>query len=167
MKYLLDANVFISASAMHYSFDFCPAFWDWLVLQNRAGKVFSIEHVGREIIDARQDQVSEWAKSVQGSFFLDLTSDVRPALTQTAQWLKSRDQGYTESAVRKFMLAADYYLVAYALSTDFAVVTHEIPAKSTNKVKIPDVCAGLSVKVMTPYQMLRNTRARFVLGKPK
>ena len=36
--YLLDANVFIQAKNLHYGFDFCPAFWDWLVEQNRAGK---------------------------------------------------------------------------------------------------------------------------------
>jgi hypothetical protein len=29
--------------------DFCPAFWDWLVAQNEAGRVFSIEKVGDEL----------------------------------------------------------------------------------------------------------------------
>ena len=32
--YLLDANVFIQAKNLHYGFDFCPAFWDWLIQQN-------------------------------------------------------------------------------------------------------------------------------------
>ena len=43
MAYLLDANVFMSAKNLHYGLDFCPAFWDWLIRENRAGKVFSIE----------------------------------------------------------------------------------------------------------------------------
>jgi len=30
MAYLLDANIFIQAKNLHYSFDFCPAFWEWL-----------------------------------------------------------------------------------------------------------------------------------------
>ncbi len=30
MPYLLDANVFIQAKNLHYGFDFCPAFRDWL-----------------------------------------------------------------------------------------------------------------------------------------
>ena len=34
-RYLLDANVFIQAKNLHYGFDFCPAFWDWLVDRNR------------------------------------------------------------------------------------------------------------------------------------
>ena len=31
-------------------------------------------------------------------------------------------------------------------------------------VKIPDACIGLGLKCVTPYQMLRTERARFVLG---
>jgi hypothetical protein len=34
--YLLDANVFIQAKNLHYGFDFCPGFWDWLVASNSA-----------------------------------------------------------------------------------------------------------------------------------
>ncbi len=45
MTYLLDANVFIQAKNLHYGFDFCPAFWDWLDDANNRGVVFSIELV--------------------------------------------------------------------------------------------------------------------------
>lgn len=41
MTYLLDANVFIQAKNLHYGLDFCPAFWDWLIDNNREGRVFS------------------------------------------------------------------------------------------------------------------------------
>lgn len=41
MRYLLDTNVFIQARNLHYGFDFCPAFWDWLDGQNAAGVVGS------------------------------------------------------------------------------------------------------------------------------
>lgn len=55
--------------------------------------------------------------------------------------------------------------MAYLLDADvFIVVTHEIPSASTRKIKIPDACIGLDVKCMTPYEMLRRERARFVLG---
>jgi Zn-dependent peptidase ImmA (M78 family) len=61
MAYLLDANVFIAAKNLHYGFDFCPAFWDWLVAENVAGKVFSIEKVGDEVL-AVADELSAWAQ---------------------------------------------------------------------------------------------------------
>jgi transcriptional regulator with XRE-family HTH domain len=33
------------------------------------------------------------------------------------------------------------------------------------KVKIPEPCIGLGIKCMTPFEMLRRERARFVLGR--
>ncbi|MBM3748675.1 MAG: DUF4411 family protein, partial [Acidobacteria bacterium] len=59
MGYLLDANVFIQAKNLHYGLDFCPAFWDWLVVQNEAGQVFSIERV-RDEIEACADELAAW-----------------------------------------------------------------------------------------------------------
>lgn len=60
MAYLLDADVFIRAKRLHYGFDFCPAFWAWLIEKNAAGQVFSIEKVGDEVM-AIEDELSEWA----------------------------------------------------------------------------------------------------------
>jgi Domain of unknown function (DUF4411) len=50
VAYLLDANVFIQAKNLHYGFDFCPAFWDWVEAANRSQSVFSIEKVGDELL---------------------------------------------------------------------------------------------------------------------
>ena len=47
MAYLLDTNVLLQAKNLHYGFDFCPAFWDWLKKANTNGLVFSIEKVSR------------------------------------------------------------------------------------------------------------------------
>ncbi|MBN2353724.1 MAG: DUF4411 family protein [Spirochaetales bacterium] len=41
MAYLLDANVFMQAKNLHYGFDFCPAFWDWLTRKNAEGAPYS------------------------------------------------------------------------------------------------------------------------------
>ncbi len=57
-----------------------------------------------------------------------------------------------------------YYLVAHAHAHGHVVVTHEVVVHSTKKIKIPNACIGLGVKCMTPYEMLRAERARFVLG---
>jgi len=69
MAYLLDANVFIQAKNLHYGFDFCPAFWDWLIAENAAERVFSIEKVGDEV-QAVQDDLSVWAGKLGPGFFL-------------------------------------------------------------------------------------------------
>ena len=57
------------------------------------------------------------------------------------------------------------YLIVHALTTGDTVVTHERADNSQKKVKIPDVCVGLGIKTMSPYEMLRKEQARFVLGR--
>ncbi|MFN3314300.1 MAG: DUF4411 family protein, partial [Hyphomonas sp.] len=44
------------------------------------------------------------------------------------------------------------------------VVTHEVPANSVKRIKIPNACIGLNLRFMTPYEMPRREQARFVLG---
>lgn len=61
MAYLLDANVFIQAKNLHYGFDFCPAFWDWLSAQHAQGLVFSISQV-IGVIGVRPQYCANWSK---------------------------------------------------------------------------------------------------------
>jgi len=160
MGYLLDANVFIQAKNLHYGLDFCPAFWDWLIVRNAAGDVFSIERVEDEI-KAVADELAEWAASRGSSFFLRPNAAILSALPRVSAWVTG--QHYEPAAVSTFLQVADYYLVAYALAHGHVVVTHEKASTSTKKVKIPEPCIGLGIKCMTPFEMLRRERARFVL----
>lgn len=160
-SYLLDANVFIQAKNLHYGLDFCPAFWDWLIVQNVAGNVASIEKVGAEL-QAGDDELSAWAIARGDAFFLPPDNSVLPALREVSIWATS--QKYEPAAVATFLQVADYWLVAYAKAQDRTIVTHEVPADSTRKIKIPNVCIGLKLPCISPYEMLRRERARFVLG---
>lgn len=161
MAYLLDADVFIRAKNLHYGLDFCPAFWDWLVAHNGAGKVFSIEKVGDEV-QALQDELSVWAGGRGSGFFLPVDAAAFPSLSAVSAWANS--QQYEPSAISTFLQVADYYLVAQAHAGRHTVVTHEIPSASKRRIKIPDACIGLGIKCMTPFEMLRRERARFILG---
>lgn len=161
MTYLLDANVFIQAKRLYYGLDFCPAFWDWLIARNTDQRVFSIEKVGDEI-DAGGDELADWATQRGAEFFLQPDQAILPALAAVSAWATS--QGYEPAAVNTFLQVADYYLVAHALAHKYTVVTHEKADSATKKIKIPNVCIGLGIKCMTPFEMLRHERARFVLG---
>lgn len=160
-RFLLDTNIFIQAKNLHYGFDFCPAFWDWLVAQNKAGRVASIDKVGDEL-RAGDDDLSDWAAARGHAFFLPPAGPVLPALERVSAWATS--QNYEASAISTFLQVADYWLVAHALAHDYVVVTHEVPADSTRKIKIPNACIGLGLTCINPYEMLRRERARFVLG---
>lgn len=160
MAYLLDANVFIQAKNLHYGLDFCPAFWTWLTRENRSGKVFSIEKVGDELA-AGADELSAWATSRGAGFFLRPDQSVVPAFAQVSAWVAG--QAYDSGAVNTFLQVADYYLVSHALAHGHTVVTHEKAAATSRQVKIPNACIGVGLKCVTPFEMLRTERARFVL----
>jgi hypothetical protein len=162
MPYLLDANVFISAKNLHYGFDFCPAFWDWLVREHQASKVFSIDKVGDEL-GAGQDDLAQWAAGLPDAFFSKPDAATLPALGTIANWVNGQPN-YSAAAKSTFLQIADYYLVAQALAGQHVVVTHERPNSSVHVVKIPNVCLGVGVTCLTPFEMLRRERARFVLG---
>jgi len=161
MAYLLDANVFIQAKNLHYGLDFCPAFWEWLIENNKAGKVFSIEKVGDEIA-AGADDLSNWAAARGDGFFLKPDAAILPVLATVSAWAYA--QNYEPAAINTFLQVADYFLVAHALAAGHTVVTHEVVSASTKKIKIPNACIGLKIKSMTPFEMLRVEHARFILG---
>lgn len=161
MSYLLDANVLMSANNLHYGLDFCPAFWEWLAHKGHTGAVFSIDKVADEI-EAGQDALTDWAR-VQGQVLFRRTPPtLAPQFTQVSAW--ATGQQYTPAAINTFLQAADFYLIAHALAHQHVVLTHEVQANSPARIQIPNACVGLGVRFMTPFQMLRIERARFVLG---
>jgi hypothetical protein len=161
MAYLLDANVFIQAKNLHYGFDFCPAFWDWLDEAHAKGLVYSVENVHAELATGNDD-LTTWADQRAGRFFLAPDAASVPSLQAVSTWAST--SGYEPAAVSTFLQVADYYLVAQAHALQHTVVSHEIVSNSTRRIKIPNACLGLKVKYITPFAMLRAEHARFVIG---
>lgn len=161
MTYLLDANVFIQAKNLHYGLDFCPAFWEWLLDNHTAGRVFSIDKVADEIA-AGDDELTDWMRENGNGLFVKTDAAVAAQFGRVSAW--TTQQNYEAAAINTFLQVADYYLIAHALANGHVVVTHEVPANSVKRIKIPNVCVGLNLRFMTPYEMLRRERARFVLG---
>lgn len=114
------------------------------------------------VMSISPDELSAWADARGAGFFLRPDANVFPALAKVSAWASG--QRYGASAVSTFLQVADYYLVAHSFASQHTVVTHEVPSASTRRIKIPDACIGLGIKCMTPFEMLRRERARFVLG---
>jgi len=121
----------------------------------------SIDKVADEI-EAGQDQLSQWARDHGHALFRRTPPTLAPQFTQVSTW--ATGQQYTPAAINTFLQAADFYLLAHALAGNHVVVSHEVPANSPARIKIPNACVGLGVRFMTPYQLLRIEQARFVLG---
>ena len=162
MAYLIDSNVLIEAKNRHYGFDFCPAFWTWLVDGNRRGRVFSIERVKQELVK-RDDDLANWALALGERFFLRPTRKVPDILKTIGEWADG--QGFEAPVIEKFMQGADCYLVAQALAGKFEVVTHEIYSPGKKRIKIPNACEAVGVGYLTSFEMLRREGARFVLDR--
>ena len=160
-QYLLDANIFIQAKNLHYGFDFCPAFWEWLDAKNAESKVASVERIQDEL-HAIEDELSEWASIKGKTFFLPADEKIVPALGEVSRW--ANGQNYEAAAISTFLQVADYWLVAHAKAQDWTIVTHEVPLDSIRKIKIPNACIGLGIACISPYEMLRRERAKFILG---
>ncbi|MCY4431771.1 MAG: DUF4411 family protein [Rhodospirillales bacterium] len=160
MAYLLDADVLIGAKNLHYGFDFCPAFWEWIVRKHAAGRVLSVTRVGDEIRD-RQDELSQWARQNVKTFFVPPSATDSASLGSVSAWVTQ--QNYDPARISAFFQKADYFLVGQALGGGHTVVTHEVAAPKARKIKIPDVCKALGVPCVTPFSMLRREKALFVL----
>lgn len=158
--YLLDADVFIRAKNSYYGLDFCPGFWEWLRHAHLQGKVFSIDRVRDELL-AGEDELKAWVTQLPPSFFFKPSSNTVESLKVIAEWA---DQAalYEPGAKAAFLARADYYLVAQARAYGYAVVTNEVAADKRTQIKIPNACAAHSIPVRTPFDLLRNERARFV-----
>ncbi len=156
--YLLDTNVFISAHRYHYGFEFHPGFWEWLIHANTEGKVFSIGKVFHEICE-KEDMLTGWAREHQDNFFLDLPTDIEFHLNSISKYIHEE---YQFPHVKKFLKGADSYLIALAWFKKFKFVTHEVHKSSRKKIRIPSVCKNFGVEYISPFEMLRREKARFV-----
>lgn len=169
-RYLLDSDVLIEGKKKHYGMDFCPAFWKWLILQNQAGKVFSIDKVLEEL-EQVEDNLLRWAKGDGRSLFEPSSGEaIYPATRKLNEWVQ--ESHYNDSAKHEFLRKADSYLISYGLAHEYTVVTLEKSnqgatkkpdKRAINKIKIPDACKAMKVNCITPFDMLRREKARFVL----
>lgn len=70
-KFLLDANVLISAHRSYYGFDLCPGFWNAVKTGHAAGRIFSTRRVLLEL-KRGADIMVDWVESeLPEGFFLD------------------------------------------------------------------------------------------------
>jgi hypothetical protein len=163
MAYLLDTGIFIEAKRRFYGMDFVPGYWDWLLREAKAGAIRSIEKVADEI-GAQQDDLSAWAATLPNGFFLRPDATFSAAFQQVSQWALA--SGFQPAAYNEFLGVADSFLIAQALAGGHTVVTLEKPATtpSKRKIKVPDACAGVGTKCMTPYEVMRLRGVRLVLA---
>lgn len=158
--YLLDANVFIQAKNLYYRFEFCEAFWQWLVDGHQAGLIFSINQVHSELSESKKDDlVRQWMdEQLPDSFFLPDKKDsaTMSAYGQVMKWAASSNH-YTKGAIEEFAMGdkADAFLVAAAVAHGYRIVTQEKShPERKSKIMLPDAANNFGIKTTFVYDFL-------------
>lgn len=150
--YLMDANAFMEASRLYYSFKIAPGYWEWLVEKFEAGELASVEAVYDEITAGSGDLVT-WARQTSlDGFWLPDTNESVTAIAELARWAAHPDRAFKQSAVDEFMASADLRLAAQASALGATVVTRETSDPGCKKrVKLPDAAKSLRVACIQPF----------------
>lgn len=160
VKYILDANIFIEAKNRYYAFNLCPGFWDSLLHHNSMGNLESIDRVGKELLEGK-DNLAAWSKEVSGLFASTETEFVVADYGAVIQWVQSQDR-FNDAAKSEFSSGVDAWVIAYAKANNAIVVTQEVSEpKSRKDVKIPDVCNHFNVKYTNTFDMLQKLEVVF------
>jgi hypothetical protein len=158
-RYLLDANIFIQAKHLHYRFEFCEAFWNWISQAHQANIVFSSEKVKTELKNGHADDpICLWMDSLPPNFFLPDMTD--PAVIRSYRdimiWITSNNH-YTQQAKDEFARpnVADAFLIAVAKTHGYTIVTHEKSQPTAKKrVLIPDAAREFGIETVMIYDLL-------------
>lgn len=165
--YLLDANTLIAASNQWYGLDICPAYWNWLAEACQKGLVSSITDVRKEIYKEdteHQSALLAWCNGKGKALFQPPTYE-KSDLLHIFKLVRCSGRPYTSEAIDEFTQKVDAFLIAEAWARDGIVVTLEtsVPERK-HSVKIPDACKDVDVPCITPFEMLRKEKVRFVLA---
>jgi predicted nucleic acid-binding protein len=158
-KYLVDANVFIQAKNLYYRFDFCEAFWTWLLQAHEAGLVYSIKKVKKELMGGdKSDLVRKWVADLPDDFFLDDVTDqnVMRTYAKLMQW-SSANTHFLSQAKAEFAKpdVADAFLIAVAKQHGYEIISQEKSnIASKKKIYLPDAANAFDVDTIFVYDML-------------
>lgn len=159
-KYLIDANVFMTAHRQLYPFDLAPSFWEQLV-EKASDRIVIIEEIQKEIRKG-QDLLLEWYERECSKFTVlgipepDIIEAYRLIINSV-----NASERYTPSAKQEFASSADSWLCAYGLAFGETIVTLETyDAEIKKRVKIPNVCREFEVEYIDLLQFMREIGIR-------
>jgi len=160
LQFVLDTNVLVEAHRRYYAFDIAPCFWRVLLELAKRGHVVSIDRVKQELINSgREDALNKWAHSEFDQWFVSTENEeVFEAYRQLIDWSIEEAQ-YFDYAKTEFATVADSWVVAFAKTYNFIVVTQEQYSRDARKrILIPNACRAMGVSYMNTFEMLRKLK---------
>ncbi|PJG85446.1 DUF4411 family protein [Conservatibacter flavescens] len=156
-RYLIDANIFITAKNTFYQFGFAQCFWDLLLELHKKGIVYSIKAVKDELL-AQSDELKEWVKNVPDSFFEDHFESVD---SYAKLMIYGQDLVNTKKVMQKAFddfaeeKNADAWIIAHAMEHGYTLVTQEkFNPDAKKRIMIPNVAIAHHVETITLFEFM-------------
>lgn len=158
-KFVVDASTLIQAHRSRYPFDVFPTFWEKLHVLALNGQLISIDKVKDEVYTNSKDPLTNWCMAKLPQVFFQSTNDLQVLTNYGAliQWANALN-GISATAFESFSQSnrADAWLVAFAQTHNYKIVTEEVSAPNSKKdIKLPDACAAHNVHCCNCLAMLR------------
>lgn len=162
MRFLLDANAYITAKNFYYDMQVCPGFWDFLDQQFGANEVGSIKMIATEL-KAGNDELADWVKARPEHFLNNDDAETQAVFGDIVEAVMAAD--YQAANRDNFLAKGDPWLIAKAKTSGATVVTLETRVvPTTRRVKIPNICHQFGVPCITTFQLLKELKAKFILA---
>ena len=155
--FVVDTNVFVQAYKNYYAFDIVPSFWRVIKQHAESGYLISIDRIKREINDyAEEDELKIWVNNEFANWFHSTDNEsVFTAYRQIIDWSINNRQ-FTDAAKAEFASVADSWLIAFAKSFEYVLVTQEVLEPNIKrKIPIPNVCQEFGVQYINTFGMMR------------
>ncbi len=163
MRYLLDSNTLIEAKNRYYHMAICPGYWQWILHKNQTREIGSITMIADELLRG-DDELRDWAADHAGIFVPITDAPTQEAFATVAAQVAAQSPRMKVGALEDFLSGADPWLIAKAMVTGAAVVTHEaFNPDVKRKFLIPNVCRHFGVQVLNTFELLHTLKAEFVL----
>lgn len=162
-KFLIDANVLITASRLYYASDLVPSFWEVLAQKVKEKRIILLDLV-KEEIDRGADELRSWLNGIILNFETcsHIDGEIISKYAEIMQYIQMcgyyNEKGLNEWARNDI---ADPWLIAAAAIKGYTVITFEESAgylsvkNKSGKVKIPDIAKHFNVEVHNLYYMMR------------
>lgn len=167
MKYIIDSNIFVQSKNFEYSFQYCQAFWDMILICAQKDMVCSIKSVHTELMQ-KNDELTNWINCSllpsTPNFFEDNFQSMQ-SYAEIIAWSSAHPK-YTSPAKSEFadFHRADAHILAHAKEQSYGIITAEKPDNAVKRIKIPNVAAQFNIQTLTLFDFLRmNAKNNFTI----
>lgn len=168
VKFLIDANSFITPYLHFYPFDFAESFWSQIEEQVQMGSIVILDMVKSEVLRGN-DRLKEWMEHLTIGEYVDhRQTDIIEKYGEVLSYLQNHPC-YKSSALTEWAreTVADAWLIATAATRGYTIITFETANNGlsannpSKKAKIPTIAAEFGVRTENLFYMMRNLGIRF------